>query len=340
MQLVILAGDLSASYDGFHSQNRHARSGMGNSCSHAMGFALLLTILDQYRSEGIAGISQRLGANLSPPLRFITFFGPLPFSTRPLLPLAPLLPLPSHPPTRTPAPAHSLHPLTHLPSRALLEKEGLKVGLLRLIVEYGLPLADLCTDQCRGAPSDIKLVLSEPEVQKMLRYAPAKMRAWSAQQLGSREPMGAGMSAEEGARPWAHVAAEMRAAMAAMAAIAPDDLVTIVHHFDVFHVEVKLVEAYKKFVMAGAVLGGGMGQGATAKVGEAARGLFIVGSLDTLLHLLRWQEQRRAGWATKQPRKRPSSPCLGGRDTNPWTSCSGFIALRCCQKTWRNLGAT
>ena len=212
---------------------------------------------------------------LTSPLRyFLLLFGDLSLSL-PVRSVALLLPLPSHPPTRTPAPAHSLHPLTHLPSRALLEKERLKVGLLRLIVEYGLPLADLCTDQCRGAPSDIKLVLSKPEVQKMLRYAPAKMRAWSAQQLGCREPMGAGMSAEEGARPWAHVAAEMRAAMAAMAVIAPNDLVTIVHHFDVFHVEVKVVEAYKKFVMAGAVLGGGMGQqGATARVGGAARGLF------------------------------------------------------------------
>ena len=54
VELVILAGDLSAAYDGFHSQNRNARSGVGNFCSHAMGLVLLLTVLDKYRSAGIS----------------------------------------------------------------------------------------------------------------------------------------------------------------------------------------------------------------------------------------------------------------------------------------------
>eukprot|EP00966_Prymnesium_polylepis_P254918 5890201-Prymnesium_polylepis.1 len=60
VESVALAGDLSTAYDGFHSSNRNARSGMGNFCSHMVGFVLLLTVLDKYRSEGVSGISQRL----------------------------------------------------------------------------------------------------------------------------------------------------------------------------------------------------------------------------------------------------------------------------------------
>ena len=99
VQMVVLGADLSAAYDGFHSSNRNAQSGIGNFTSHDWGYVLLLTVLDKVRTEGVAGISQRL------------------------------------------------------------EKEGLKRGLLSLIVDYGLPIVDLCTDQCRGAPKDMQLVL-------------------------------------------------------------------------------------------------------------------------------------------------------------------------------------
>ena len=286
VQLVILAGDLSVSYDGFHSQNRHARSGMGNFCSHAMGFALLLTVLDKYRSEDISGISQRLGADHSPPA------APLPPSVAPPLPPSvphtppcpsmhlSCYPLPAGPSCPTPPLLLRSAPWTRLPSPPFAEKEGLKRGLLRLIVEFGLPLVDLCTDQCRGAPCDIKLVLSKPEVQKMLKYAPAKMRAWLARQLGSRQPVAGQMSAEEGAPPWAHVVAEMQEAMGAMVAISPDDLATIVHHFDVFHVEVKVIDAFKKFVLAGAVLGRD-GEGGVSNGEGRGRGHIFGRSLPT-----------------------------------------------------------
>ena len=184
VQMVILGADLSAAYDGFHSSNRNAQSGIGNFTSHDWGYVLLLTVLDKVRTEGVAGISQRL------------------------------------------------------------EKEGLKRGLLSLIVDYGLPIIDLCTDQCRGAPKDIGIVLKQEMVQKMLSELPAAMQAWTACELGCSH-------AVEGqpVRPWRAVVAELRGKLATMQvpAIAP----TIDHHFDVFHVEVKLIEAAKKYFEAG-----------------------------------------------------------------------------------------
>jgi hypothetical protein len=123
IQMVILAGDLSGAYDGFHSQNRNARSGIGNFCSRSFGFVLLVEILDKFRTEGVSGISQRL------------------------------------------------------------EKEGLKRGLARLILDCGLLLRDLCTDQCKGAPSDIAAVLDTQPVQKMLKALVPRLRVWVAEQL-------------------------------------------------------------------------------------------------------------------------------------------------------------
>ena len=52
-----------------------------------------------------------------------------------------------------------------------LEKEGLKRGLFSLIVQYGPPLKDLCTDQCRGAPSDIAAVLKLSVARRSMRGA-------------------------------------------------------------------------------------------------------------------------------------------------------------------------
>ena len=46
IEMVILAGDLSAAYDAFHSQNRNARTGMGIFCSREMGLVLLLKVID------------------------------------------------------------------------------------------------------------------------------------------------------------------------------------------------------------------------------------------------------------------------------------------------------
>ena len=42
-----------------------------------------------------------------------------------------------------------------------------------------MPVADLCTDQCRGAPGDIKLVLEKSDVQKMLSLLPQAMHEWA-----------------------------------------------------------------------------------------------------------------------------------------------------------------
>eukprot|EP00966_Prymnesium_polylepis_P030042 698437-Prymnesium_polylepis.1 len=73
----------------------------------------------------------------------------------------------------------------------------------------------------------------------MLRHAPARMRTWVGQQLGRRVPSPA---------RYRDVAAEVHAAFSAVAAIDLTDLQTIIHHFDVYHVEVKVVDALKSHV--------------------------------------------------------------------------------------------
>ena len=65
-----------------------------------------------------------------------------------------------------------------------MEKEGLKLGLATLITEYGLPISDVCTDQCRGAPGDIATVLKSTTVQRLLLALPVRLCAWVAAQLG------------------------------------------------------------------------------------------------------------------------------------------------------------
>ena len=130
-----------------------------------------------------------------------------------------------------------------------LEKEGLKRGLYSLIHEYGLPLRDLCTDQCRGAPGDIKLVLEKPEVQKLLTRLPGEMQTWAARELHGCVAGNGADNAEAGPRrPWASAVAELRSALDQMVAVAPADLATIVHHYDVYHVEVKVIDAFRKLV--------------------------------------------------------------------------------------------
>jgi hypothetical protein len=168
IQMVILAGDLSGAYDGFHSQNRNARSGIGNFCSRSFGFVLLVEILDKFRTEGVSGISQRL------------------------------------------------------------EKEGLKRGLARLILDCGLLLRDLCTDQCKGAPSDIAAVLDTQPVQKMLKALVPRLRVWVAEQLTGGARRGR----------WRDCVAEAKRAARAMDDIPRDEFMAIHHHFDVYHVEV------------------------------------------------------------------------------------------------------
>ena len=75
----------------------------------------------------------------------------------------------------------------------------------------------------------------------MLRHAPARMRAWASQQLGVGVP---------GSARYRDVAKAVHAAFDARAAVAPSDMQTIVHHYDVYHVEVKLVDAFKAHVTA------------------------------------------------------------------------------------------
>ena len=104
--------------------------------------------------------------------------------------------------------------------------QGLKRGLYQLIVECGLPLKDLCTDQCRGAPSDIKAVLAKPTVQKLMAHLPQRMRDWVGRELGCT----ATPSEAVPAGPWANTVATLRDALDAMAAVTPSDLAQILHH--------------------------------------------------------------------------------------------------------------
>jgi len=102
VEVCSLAGDLSLAYDGFHSQNRNARSGMGNFTSKLLGLVVKLKTLDKHTTEGVAGIAQRL------------------------------------------------------------EKVGLVLGTIELIVKEGFLVPDICTDQCKGAPSDLAKVSCLP----------------------------------------------------------------------------------------------------------------------------------------------------------------------------------
>ena len=133
-----------------------------------------------------------------------------------------------------------------------LEKEALKEGLFDLIMKHGLPLADLCTDQCKGAAADIRLVMQKEAVQKMLHKLPARMQRWVALQLGARSasPAGSGESWR-----WRDVVNEVRQAVDAMVGSLPkDDAASIlesyvVHHFDVYHVEVRVRSSIVLYVL-------------------------------------------------------------------------------------------
>lgn len=49
--MMLLGGDVSVQYDAFHSQNRNAKTGIGNFCSMSFGFAILLSILDKDKDK-------------------------------------------------------------------------------------------------------------------------------------------------------------------------------------------------------------------------------------------------------------------------------------------------
>ena len=129
VEICSLSGDLSLAYDGFHSQNRNARTGMGNFTSKLLGLVVNLKTLDKHTTEGVAGISQRL------------------------------------------------------------EKVGLVLGTIELIVKQGFLVPDICTDQCKGAPSDLAKVSclpSPPQGQLSTAYLLCSRppRYWSARTCG------------------------------------------------------------------------------------------------------------------------------------------------------------
>jgi hypothetical protein len=123
VQMALLADDLSAAFDGFHSQNRDAQTGISNMCSRMFGTVLIMKVLDK-RETAVAGIAQRL------------------------------------------------------------EKEGLKHCIKDLIAKYGYPIADIATDQCRGAAPDIRLVEGHTDVKRLMGLLPKLTRGWVQQQLG------------------------------------------------------------------------------------------------------------------------------------------------------------
>ena len=76
----------------------------------------------------------------------------------------------------------------------------------------------------------------------MLVHAKESLRVWRAELLG------AGGVVRSEARPtWASRVAELHASLEDMAHVA-DGIVKMVHHFDVFHVEVKVVESLTAFI--------------------------------------------------------------------------------------------
>ena len=123
-----------------------------------------------------------------------------------------------------------------------LEKVGLVMGLIELIVKHGFLVTDVCTDQCKGAPSDIAKALERQDVRKMLLHAQEKLREWRAEMLGS-----GGVQRSEGRRTWASRVAKLRESLDELGSVA-SGLVTILHHFDVYHVEVKLMESFTAFI--------------------------------------------------------------------------------------------
>ena len=125
-----------------------------------------------------------------------------------------------------------------------LEKVGLVLGLIELIVKLGFLVTDVCTDQCKGAPSDIAKALERQDVRKMLVHAQEKLREWRAEMLGS-----GGVERSEDRRTWASRAAKLRETLDELADVV-GGVVAIVHHFDVYHVEVKVNESVTAFINA------------------------------------------------------------------------------------------
>ena len=123
-----------------------------------------------------------------------------------------------------------------------LEKIGLVMGTIESIVKRGFLVHDICTDQCKGAPSDIGKVLERQDVRKMLVHGQEKLRAWRAELLGA-----GGVERSEIRPSWASRVEELHASFEEMAEVV-DGIAKIVHHFDVFHVEVKVVESLTAFI--------------------------------------------------------------------------------------------
>ena len=57
-----------------------------------------------------------------------------------------------------------------------LEKYGLRGGLEELFKICGFPMTHLVTDQCKGAAKDLKLVLAQEDVQRMLQSLPGTLQ--------------------------------------------------------------------------------------------------------------------------------------------------------------------
>ena len=119
---------------------------------------------------------------------------------------------------------------------------GLVLGLIELIVKQGFLVTDVCTDQCKGAPSDIAKALERQDVRKMLVHAQEKLREWRAEMLGS-----GGVERSEDRRTWASRAAKLRETLDELADVV-GGVAAIVHHFDVYHVEVKVNESVTAFI--------------------------------------------------------------------------------------------
>ena len=116
------------------------------------------------------------------------------------------------------------------------------LGLIDLIVKHGFLVTDVCTDQCKGAPSDIGKALERQDVRKMLVRLQEKLREWRAELLGS-----GGVQRGEDRPTWASRVVEMRATLGELASVAVGQA-KIIHHFDVYHVEVKVNESVTAFI--------------------------------------------------------------------------------------------